>query len=71
MLNHYFLTASKGSGVIIVKNTNVTFSIEHADLNIQPFHLSEKEKQQIIDASAAKVFGDPMVQDTLRELSKL
>lgn len=70
-------TTSTGSdeadtmGVIIVENTNITFSIEHADLNIQPTHLSEEEKQRIIDASAAEIFGQPVVQDALRELSKL
>jgi len=57
--------------VIIVNNTNVTFDIEHADLNIKSTQISEKEKKQIIDKSAAEVFGQPIVQDTLRELSKL
>lgn len=54
-----------------MKNTNVTFSIKYADLNIQPTHLSGQEKQQIIDASAAEIFGQPTVQDILQELSKL
>jgi len=52
-------------------NTKVTFDIEHADLNIQSTNISEKSKKKIIDKSAAEVFGQPTVQDTLRELSKL
>ncbi|MCH5462662.1 hypothetical protein HC026_09545 [Lactobacillus sp. LC28-10] len=47
------------------------FSIEHADLNIQPIHLSATEKKQIIDALAAEVFENPTVQEILRKLSKL
>ena len=73
----YASIASTGSdkanamGVIIVKNTKITFNIEHADLNIQPTHLSEKQKKQIIDESTTEIFGQSTVQDTLRELSKL
>lgn len=73
----YSATASTRSdeantlGVIVVENTNVRFSIEHADLNIQPIHLSATKKKQIIDASAAEVFGNSTVQEILRELSKL
>jgi len=73
----YSATASTRSdeantlGVIVVENTNVRFSIEHANLNIQPIHLSATEKKQIIDTSAAEVFGNPTVQEILRELSKL